>query len=162
MQIQTFIEKAKRDYMRKPQGWTFFHSDYYSAEIAPLQFMLVSERDYPIISKYRWYLKDGYVVTSIAGKRVKMHTMVRGAASDGFETDHINRNRLDNRYENLRLITRQQNAKNVRPGKGYRRKGSGYEAYIQSDKKWISLGIFPTEEGAAGAYKNAKAKLHAI
>ena len=168
MSIPEFIEKAKRDYMREPQEWRLSHYESVGGYYAyiPYQRALFTARvdagDLETVSKYRWYLKDGYAVTSMAGKRVKMHHLILGKPPKGQEVDHENKDRLDNRRSNLRFLTRQQNAKNRSVGKGYRQKGKRWEAYIQSNGKQIYLGMFDTEAQAEEAYLEAKKHYHAV
>jgi len=76
----------------------------------------------------------------------------------GLEVDHINRDDRDNRKENLRIVTRQQNCAN-RIGWGkiklkgvYRDHSPNPMAKIRFNKKDIYLGRFKTEEAAARAY----------
>ncbi len=86
-----------------------------------------------------------------------------GEVPEGFVIDHINRNKLDNRLENLRIITFTQNLWN-QDVKGY--------CWFAPAKKWmgtitanrnrIHLGYFNTEEEAAEAYKKAKEVYHVI
>lgn len=94
-----------------------------------------------------------------------MHREILGEQCAGFEVDHINGNRLNNRRENLRIATRSQNASN-RPKyyssglskyKGVRKvKGrSKWSARIFVDGKEIHLGQYETEEEAAMAYNKA-------
>lgn len=76
--------------------------------------------------------------------------------------DHINGNGLDNRIENLRRVSRQQNNWNCRgqdkatssiyKGVGYHKDRRKYQAYISLNRKKIYLGLFVTEEEAAIAY----------
>lgn len=58
----------------------------------------------------------GYVTVYIAGKVYKMHRLVLeafvGARPEGFECDHKNRNKLDNRLCNLHWVTRSENGLN--------------------------------------------------
>lgn len=60
----------------------------------------------------------GYVVVGHGGKLHRAHHIVwlmfRGAIPVGMEIDHINGNRSDNRIENLRLVTKAENARNRR------------------------------------------------
>lgn len=84
--------------------------------------------------------------------------------------DHINRNTLDNRRENLRPATVAQNAFNggtfgAVPYRGvYRHNEKGREARpfmarIRSGSKWRFLGRFATAEEAARAYDRAALEL---
>lgn len=76
---------------------------------------LVSEQDYPLINKWRWRKnKQGYAVRNIKNKQISIHQLIMGSM-EGYEIDHINRNKLDNRRENLRFVTRSQNNFNRDP-----------------------------------------------
>ena len=77
--------------------------------------------------------------------------------------DHINRDKLDNRLENLRLVTSSQNAVNsglfANNRTGYRgvcKHGRNYRARIRFMDNLICIGTFETPQQAAKAY-NAKA-----
>lgn len=62
------------------------------------------------------YDKDGYLIMKIKGKQYKAHRIVYALCNGvmpGMEIDHINRIRKDNRIENLRQVTRQQNVMNT-------------------------------------------------
>ncbi len=73
---------------------------------------LVDDCDAGWLSKYAWWLKPaGYAFTTIDGKNIYMHRMILDA-KPGEITDHINRNRLDNRRVNLRRCTQAQNCVN--------------------------------------------------
>jgi len=52
-----------------------------------------------------------YVCLTIEGKRIRLHRYIMKACP-GQIVDHINRNRYDNRKNNLRLVTRSQNMLN--------------------------------------------------
>lgn len=93
-------------------------------------------------------------------KPTGLHRYIMGLTQDSeYEVDHINRNRLDNRIENLRKCTRRQNASNI-PGKGAcfvgtRKRWMAY-ARMPGVTKNILLGYFKTEAeaiSAANAYK---------
>ena len=66
--------------------------------------------------------KDGYLIIKVKGKQFKAHRIVWLLNYGEFpktELDHINRNRLDNRIENLRLADRELNCRNrtIQPNK---------------------------------------------
>ena len=82
---------------------------------------------------------------------------------DPYVVDHQNTNGLDNRYENLRLLTRTQNNANRRQFKsnragfkGVRSVGNGrFSAKITRNGLKTHLGTFSTAEAAAAAYDMA-------
>lgn len=79
--------------------------------------------------------------------------------------DHIDRNKLNNNLENLRLVTNSQNTINsdkIINAKGYSKLKNGYRANITINGKTIYLGYFKSEEDAHNAYLAAKEKFHII
>jgi hypothetical protein len=95
---------------------------------------------------------------------VFMHREILYAPKDKV-VDHINHNGLDNRRENLRLVTIEQNVWNTRKQrrltasryKGVTLHKGQWRSVIYRRKKQIHLGYFDTEETAAKAY-DVKAK----
>jgi len=75
--------------------------------------------------------------------------------------DHINKNSLDNRIENLRVLTHQQNQFN-RNAKGYSfdKRNNKWHARIMINGKAKYLGYFKKEEDAKQAYLKAKEIYH--
>jgi len=101
-------------------------------------------------------------------ERYWLHTEVLQRMLDrllesGELADHINRDKLDCRRENLRLATRSENEANKDKGKrGYshykgvsQTKTGKWKAEITVDKKRIYLGVFIDEWNAAKAYNEA-------
>lgn len=86
----------------------------------------------------------------------------------GLIVDHVNGNRLDNRRENLRLVTETQSAWNRA---GWRRNASGFKgvtwnrfkqkfaARIMCSKRAVFIGYFATAEEAARAYDQKAVEL---
>jgi hypothetical protein len=85
--------------------------------------------------------------------------------------DHINGNRSDNRFSNLREATHAQNRANSKHTNKIGLKGVGlikwipegkrrWRAQITHNKKVIHLGCFHTKEEAHLAYCDAAKKLH--
>ena len=81
--------------------------------------------------------------------------------------DHVNNNKLDNRKENLRIITRKQNSMNRTSAKNssskyigvcFNKKHNKWQSYITVNKKQIKLGYFENENDAAKARNKATLK----
>jgi len=112
----------------------------------------------------------GYICPRIGEKHVRQHRIIASAylgldmSDTQIEIDHKNGVRHDNRLENLRLVTHQQNAFNKKMAKGYSwNKNIGkWEAYIQLNGRKIHLGLFDTPDDARNAYTNAKLIYHQI
>ena len=144
------------------------------------KFALVDDEDYGFLSHWRWYFNQcGYAVRQYripnCEQRVliQMHRLIN-STPDGFDTDHINGDRLDNRRENLRTCTRAQNLWNsfVRKKSGHFSsdfKGVGVQKlkgkngldrfvfYANITKEGVNtrLGNFYSEVDAAMAYNDA-------
>ena len=113
----------------------------------------------------------GYVVYSSNNDGLHnkyLHRMIMGDP-DGKDIDHINRNPLDNRRENLRICTHQQNSfnrtKNSNNTSGYKcvyfdKRYKKFQAYISIHGKRKSLGYFDSAEKASECYKQAALKHH--
>jgi hypothetical protein len=61
---------------------------------------IIDVEDVEKIKKYKWYLtKQGYVKSN----RIHLHRFIFGNIDVGFTIDHIDRNKLNNKKNNLRL-----------------------------------------------------------
>jgi hypothetical protein len=109
----------------------------------------------------------GYRTITIKKRRFYEHRiawyMMTGEDPTGFEIDHINGNKADNRFCNLRLATCQTNKANRGLSKSNSSKHKGvckfrkkWIASITHNRKIIHLGVFDTPEEASTAY-DAKA-----
>ena len=75
--------------------------------------VLVDAEDYPVLSRLNWYVSDtGYAVTDSPVKHIKMHKLLIGPIPPRTVIDHINRNKLDNRKRNLRIVSHKENIHN--------------------------------------------------
>lgn len=139
-------------------------------------FALVDDQDYEFVTKWNWQNMLGYAVRSVyvknhnygkgknrsINKLVRMHRVINQTPV-GFDTDHINGDKLDNRRSNLRNATRSQNAINrICKGVQFRndRKRSPYRVYISHDKKEIYIGCFRTFEEAEQVYYTVDKQLN--
>ena len=111
---------------------------------------------------------DGYLDVKINKKKYRVHRIIYmmfyGHIPRNMQIDHINRDRTDNRIENLREVTHSENQWNVGNRKGYYfvKESSKYRVLIRVNGKRLLIGDFHTEEEAAEAYKEAKKKYHII
>ena len=87
----------------------------------------------------------------------------------GFEIDHIDGCRSNNRFKNLRLVTRSENQQNRKPMKNTTSKYTGvhwcsknkkWMARIIINRKYIHLGQFDYENEANASYLAAKKVYH--
>ena len=121
------------------------------------QFALCDDEDYEMLSPYKWYLNEGYVITYYKGKRLRMHRLVMNAASDE-DVDHKSHDKRDNQKTNLRLCNLTQNNRNgvlrkdnttgykgvsVEPSTGY------FRPNVYKDGVAISFGNFKNIHHAA-------------
>lgn len=138
--------------------------------------ILVDPEDYQRLSQYKWYVlhsgRRSYAIRNavIDGKHttVSMHREILGFPKDR-QIDHINRNGLDNRRENLRVVGPTENCINrdySRRNKSGYRGVSWYEplgkwrAKVTTNNKSRHLGYFADLEEAARAYDQAAIAHH--
>ena len=121
------------------------------------------------IKKIRWFLQKGreYVVGKIKGnKAVRLHRFIMTYnKNNNSEIDHINRDKLDNRKENLRFVTRRQNMLNTgipinntsgTKGIYLDKRTNKWDARITIHKKPLFLGSFKDKENAIKTRQNAE------
>lgn len=111
--------------------------------------------------------KDGGRQVYIGSRLYMEHRLIWLWMTGAFpihEIDHVDRDRSNNRWENLREATRAQNAMNVRIHrdnpigvKGVTKRRNRFEARIGIGGKYKYLGIFDTKEEASAAYLAAAA-----
>lgn len=101
---------------------------------------LVDLDDLKIVEQYNWYENDqGYCVTQKDRKNIRLHRLIldiHNHYSSDIRVDHINHNRLDNRKNNLRIVTNQQNSMN--------KKSTGVH-FDKKSRKWIGRIMFKRE-----------------
>lgn len=115
--------------------------------------------------------KAGYLRTVVLGRMYYNHHLVWFMHHETWPTaiDHINRDKQDNRIENLRECTQYQNTCNQRlrkqnktgiKGVGWRPDKKKFRARIIVNGKELCLGHFKTLEEAAKIVKEARTRHH--
>lgn len=118
----------------------------------------------------RW----GYRAISFGGKYLMAHRLAWLYTNGEWpinEIDHINGDRLDNRIENLRDVSRSINAQNIRSARCDSESKALGVSWSKCKRKWIAsivtngkqkyLGSFAAMEDASEAYLAAKRVVHA-
>lgn len=135
---------------------------------------VIDDSDYWVVSGLTWYAQinhDGkvYVAASSGHRSVYMHRLIMGIWDSKVQVDHKDSNSLNNRRDNLRLCTKQQNEWNKA---AYPRNTSGYKGVtfhkrvgrwstaIRENGKCKHLGYFDTAYDASLAYAEAAKELH--
>ncbi len=99
-------------------------------------FTIVDDEDYIILKNYKWSNNGvGYVQGWIDGKYWLIHRFIMKAIK-GQEIDHINRDKLDNRKENLRFCTRRENCLNSDRCENAGKAKITYKNTQRGTKKW--------------------------
>jgi hypothetical protein len=139
-QTQTYknLKDAKKDNFPQMPQMIIIKSKGKEVEV------LIDPDDYETVSKYKWFIKhNNYVYTQVNRKTVHLHRLIINAPK-GLEVDHINRNPLDNRKQNLRLCTKSQNNMNKEGIRGVSKFRDKWRARIKKDGKELHLGVFDT------------------
>lgn len=137
------------------------------------QDVIIDSRFKKEVEKYNWFINaDGYVWANIRNllnqrKQLFLHHLIL-PRKVGLETDHINRNKLDNKLQNLRYANRRENVTNTNVRKDSKIGLQGvqwfsspkkYGARIQINGRRIYLGLSDTKEEAHQNYLKVKQEL---
>jgi len=134
----------------------------------PNKFTIVDRDNFEWLNQWKWGLSTkGYVVRKENKKNITMSRLIN-KTPEGYQTDHINRNKLDNRKKNLRTVTNKINHRNKNKQKNntsnhvgvYKETFTGkWRVQIGLDNKLIRLGRFTKLADAVKARKEAEKKL---
>lgn len=112
---------------------------------------IIDLEDLDFIIGHKWYCNAwNYAETKIDGKACMMQSLLIDNPQNMI-IDHKNRNTLDNRKSNLRLVTKSQNAMNTKVpanntsgvmGVCYNKKQDKWRAYITINQQQINLGYY--------------------
>lgn len=137
------------------------------------KYIILDDDDFLIYNDRKWFLTiGGYAAFTLhMGKRPNrkektmfLHRLIN-STPDGLFTDHINRNKLDNRKCNLRTVTNTQNQLNKGLQKNNKSGIEGVTWHVPNKKWWvrinihnkqISLGCYNCLDDALTARRNAE------
>ena len=109
---------------------------------------------------------EGYLISTSNNSHISIHRLIMNFPYN-MVVDHINHNKLDNRKENLRTCTHQQNMFNVLlrsnnssgvTGVCWDKKSNKWLAYITVNKKSINLGYYDNINEAIKIRQEAEIK----
>ena len=130
---------------------------------------IVDEECYYNLIQYKWCLQQqGYVIGKVKDKLLLLHRYILNYDGKDY-IDHINNNPLDNRKNNLRIVTPSQNNMNKISNKNstskyigvsWSNKENKWQSNIKVDGKQMNLGRFKCEIEAAKARDIATKKFY--
>lgn len=150
-------EEEKRDYIQKKILDTLKSFNKHNQCIFKVkeEEIIIDEEMYYDIIIYKWHKRKNYYRSEIDGKTIGLSNYIMNYYGDDI-IDHINNNVLDNRKENLRIVTYKQNAMNRSSRKnslskyvGVTKTNNKWTSYINVNNKKIYLGQFDDEIEAA-------------
>lgn len=140
------------------------------------QIILIDDEDEEKVCRWKWNINNsGYACRQHWNPDLKkyekmyMHRYILNTPQ-GLDTDHINRNKLDNRKSNLRVATRSannlhrgisQNNTSGITGVNFHKASQLWRAYIKHEGKQICLGYRRSKEQARILREEAFEKLKA-
>lgn len=141
---------------------------------------IIDDDDLELISQYKWFAVNNngrgfYAVSSMKGKaRIRMHRLIMGVTDQITFVDHRNHNGLDNRKNNLRICSQQENQRNRQSNKSSTSKFVGVSKVVNKKNGkqypyWMAqikhlgkskcLGVFPfTSDGEIEAARRRDAE----
>lgn len=141
------------------------------------QVAIVDDEDFEYLNQWKWHVSMSSSSNDYYAKRtqhlgmfngekkqksIQMHRLIMNAPK-GKVVDHINHDTLDNRKENLRIVSTRQNLQNKKrkmsskyPGVSWSKSVKKWRADININGKLEHLGTFHDEKTAAKAYEMAQ------
>lgn len=109
-------DKKLRNGRKKDNNNKYYRfDDYYIVALTQGKYMIVDNdrKNRKLLKKHCWcYINDGYAQTNVDKSTKKYHQLLLNY-EQGLVADHINRRRFDNRTDNLRVVTYQENMRNI-------------------------------------------------
>ena len=145
------------------------------------KFALVDDSDFEYLNQWKWHICNGYAARREylgGGYRkditnyILMHRLIN-KTPNGFHTDHIDGNRLNNRKKNLRTASCSQNVMNqyrektknktsIYKGVNFCKRDGNWRVQLNIKGKNTHIGYYKTEIEAAKSYNIAVKKYRGI
>lgn len=152
--------------MRLTEAQRRDRDDAVAIELSGGEFAIIDAEDLPKLEGRKWWVKRSRNTSYAIGHGgrgspcLRMHRIIIGA-KPGEIVDHIDRNGLNNRKSNLRIVSHSHNAANIAPRSKYGYRGIGFnpkgkvrpwQAMAKLDGKIHRFGWFDSKEAAALAH----------
>lgn len=123
------------------------------------------------LNQWKWYYKQGYACRNEyvpIHRTIRMHVVIN-QTPDGYSTDHMNGNKLDNRRNNLRTVNHHQNGLNrglqINNTSGFKgvywhKRDRKWRAQVRINGKKTYIGAYADKQDAALAIEAAIKKHH--
>lgn len=142
----------------------------YSPETGEFKWLVCRSRKSQVGSVAGNLNQKGYVIIGISGRTYQAHRLAF-LFMEGFfpesQVDHIDGNRSNNRFSNLRKCSPKENnenrkipCNNTSGYLGVSKSGRGWRARIKHDRIYLNLGTFDSKEEAYQAYLKKKSEIH--
>ena len=145
LSIETTIKNNKSRKMYND----FEYIDQYTVKVLLSncdEYMICDANAWNVLRYYLWRKHySGYANTDLRNGNVAMFHVMILECPEGYIRDHINRNRLDNRFSNLRVITPTGNAIN-RALSEHNKSGNAGVYYDKHHNRWRSYYSDPTSK----------------
>jgi hypothetical protein len=136
----------------------------------PIPEIIVDDEFADVVKETKWSVgTKGYVLGMVSKEvgviRLHRYLWLLKHGECPKEIDHIDRNKLDNRIDNLRpasgtlnTLNRSQPVGRMPPGVAFRprQKTRPYQSHVSFRHQWVSLGLFATPEDAGAVYQAMK------
>lgn len=115
---------------------------------------MVDDEDFERVNQFKWCFDTGYAARKAGPKRkqekIWMHRFIMKTPTD-LDTDHINRDRLDNRKSNLRVCTHSMNLHNAKI-RTDNKSGIKGVSWSKDKGKWRVAKVFQSKQYHLGYY----------
>ena len=138
-------------------------------ELTKGKYALVDDDDFEYLNQWKWYFNAGYAVRGCP-KRILMHRVILNTPNNMI-SDHINRDKLDNRRSNLRVATPSLNNFNTKTridnksgikGIYWSKLHEKWRVTISKENKRFSFGLYDLLRDAILVRKKVEEQYYAI